>query len=154
MQSFPYYQHPAPEGTFVKTDELVWVCNLPKSTVHVQVTGGVTHTVGLDKCIMRGVHPHGITQSSFAALNTLVLHLFLPPPTQPPCCPHCSFSRMCCRGTPTAFSAAWLLPLSHVPTTPTLSGAKQQPFDEACQSLGQCGRWPPSCLVCRCPAGV
>lgn len=82
MHGLPHHRHPAPEGTFVKLDELV---GTQSPRVHSSVPGPCRCcvSVGLDHCGMTGVHPCGITQRSFAALNTLVLPRGPPPQPQP-----------------------------------------------------------------------
>lgn len=55
MHILPHYQHPAPESTFVTTDEPALTCTdiITQSPYFtLGLTLGVVHSLGLEKCIM------------------------------------------------------------------------------------------------------
>lgn len=57
--------------------------------VHIRVTLGVTHSVGLDKYIMTWIPRYSVTQSVFIALKkSSLLHLFILP-SRPTLGNHC-----------------------------------------------------------------
>ena len=55
--------------TFVETSPLP---TSPTIVIHI------LQLMGLDKCIMTGIHHYGITPSIFTALKNTVFHLFIP----------------------------------------------------------------------------
>ena len=70
---------PHQSGVFVTTDEPTLTHhNHPESTVYIRVHSWCVHSMGLDKCIIAGIHLYNIVQSSFTALKILCTPLIHP----------------------------------------------------------------------------
>lgn len=73
----PSLPAPPPCGTVVTADEPAWTRHRRlEIKVHIRVSLGGSHSVGLDKWVRMQIHHYNIAQSSFMALKIICVCLF------------------------------------------------------------------------------